>query len=140
MLPSTKTLTETADQLLYENPILIEKISNAIECGADAVPSALQEVVRFLYLAGTNDSGMLTPSHRVDLAWHEFILCTKAYCAFCKAICGRYIHHQPGGSNAENRRQYKETITQYERQFGTPDPNFWPTSGMQEKCGACETI
>ncbi len=35
------------------------------------------------------------PSQVVDTAWHEFILFTRAYQAFCKRAFGRYLHHTP---------------------------------------------
>jgi len=35
------------------------------------------------------------PSQVVDVAWHEFILFTKAYSRFSKAAIGRYLHHTP---------------------------------------------
>lgn len=35
------------------------------------------------------------PSQAVDLAWHEFILFTKKYDAFCAGAFGRFLHHTP---------------------------------------------
>ena len=35
------------------------------------------------------------PSRIVDLAWHEFILCTKHYQTFCRRAFGRFLHHTP---------------------------------------------
>ena len=35
------------------------------------------------------------PSQAVDVAWHEFILFTREYDAFCRASLGRYLHHVP---------------------------------------------
>jgi hypothetical protein len=36
------------------------------------------------------------PSMSVDWAWHEFILCTRQYIAFCEqAYGGNYLHHTP---------------------------------------------
>ena len=69
-------------RILDENPILREKIAaatglkGAVEGANEAasVDEVLTEVVRFLQLIGTFGQ-TLTPSHPVDLAWHEFILC-----------------------------------------------------------------
>jgi uncharacterized membrane protein YgcG len=46
------------------------------------------------------------PSKAVDTAWHEFILMTRDYDAFCKQAFGEYLHHSPnsGGENAERER------------------------------------
>lgn len=35
------------------------------------------------------------PSQVVDVAWHEFILFTRLYRAFCKRGIGRFLHHTP---------------------------------------------
>lgn len=35
------------------------------------------------------------PSQAVDVAWHEFILFTKAYQDFCQQGLGRFLHHTP---------------------------------------------
>lgn len=35
------------------------------------------------------------PSKAVDAAWHEFILFTRHYCAFCDRAYGNYLHHTP---------------------------------------------
>ncbi len=35
------------------------------------------------------------PSQVVDVAWHEFILSTRAYEEFCRNAFGRFLHHTP---------------------------------------------
>ena len=35
------------------------------------------------------------PSRVVDIAWHEMILFTREYHAFCDRAFGRYLHHSP---------------------------------------------
>lgn len=35
------------------------------------------------------------PSQVVDDAWHEFILFTRSYKAFCNKALGRFLHHTP---------------------------------------------
>jgi hypothetical protein len=35
------------------------------------------------------------PSRVVDLAWHEMILMTRSYHAFCARAFGHYLHHSP---------------------------------------------
>jgi hypothetical protein len=35
------------------------------------------------------------PSQVVDVAWHEFILFTRPYQAFCQKALGRFLHHTP---------------------------------------------
>ena len=103
--------------------------------------ATLREVLRFLYLVAHHNSGKLTPARRVDLVWHEFILCTRAYQEFCEQQFGRMIHHHPGGSDQENRRQFAETLRRYRQCFGTPDPSYWGTGHVDAgDCGGCESF
>ena len=129
-----------AEQILQENEILFQKITVALGCRREDVTQALREVLRFLFLVAHRDAGWLTPSHRVDLAWHEFILCTKAYREVCETHFGKYIDHHPGGSDELNRRRYQETLRCYERTFGSPDPAYWGDRTADLDCGACEAV
>lgn len=131
-----------AERILNASPVLFAKITAALDCSDSEVGVALREVIRFLYLVANNDSGMLTPSHRVDLVWHEFILCTRAYERFCSEQFGRFIHHTPGGESEQNRQQYRKTLKSYRAVFGEPDPSYWPTgsSTPQPDCGPCEAV
>ena len=129
-----------AEKVLQENEILAEKIMATLACCRQDATRALREVLRFLFLVSRSDTGRLTPSHRVDLAWHEFILCTKAYREVCDEHFGRYIDHHPGGSRQRNRRQYKDTLIRYLNAFGSPDRDFWSEYDLDANCGACESI
>ena len=40
------------------------------------------------------------PSRVVDVLWHEFILDTKSYHAFCSKAFGSFFHHVPAGKTA----------------------------------------
>ncbi len=137
-LPVDEQLTQ---QILDQNPVLFSKITASLNCEQDDVSVAIREVVRFLFLVADYPSGKLTPSNRVDLAWHEFILCTKAYWEFCDATFGRTIHHYPGGSDHNNQSQFAETLRLYKTRFGIPNPFFWGTGNQDApECGACESI
>ncbi len=62
--------------------------------------SELNQVIRGLkdYFHLTNLSQrkiVAMPSQVVDVAWHEFILFTKAYNQFCTKALGRFLHHTP---------------------------------------------
>ncbi len=129
-----------ANQVLDENDILFAKIKSALQCSDHVVGAAMCEVVRFLFLVSRQATGRLTPSHRVDLAWHEFILCTHAYQEFCMTHFGRFIHHFPGGSTELNKAQFQQTLRCYQQEFGPPDPAFWSSMDTEPECGACESI
>jgi len=126
--------------MLHSNDILFQKVMLALNCDREEVPTALREVLRFLFLVAHHDTGGLTPSRRVDLVWHEFILCTQAYREVCHSQFGRFIDHHPGGSAELNRRRYQTTLRCYERTFGSPDPAYWGDNHVDPDCGACEAI
>ena len=103
---------------------------------------ALQEVLRFMFLVFLADD-ILTPSQRVDLAWHEFILTTRPYHKFCEKHFGQYIHHSPGGTDEENRTQFQRTLQLYREHFDAPDDYFWGHNCLDlsdTACGACEKV
>ncbi|MDE2743607.1 MAG: hypothetical protein OXI58_18590 [Gemmatimonadota bacterium] len=122
-------------ELLQKQPVLWDKISSGTHVQGREVPRLLTEVLRFLHLVAAGDQ-VLTPSHPVDLAWHEFILCTRTYGAFCRRYFGRMIHHQPGGMEDENNSQFDQTLALYQRYFGPPPAAYWLPGA---DCGACRS-
>lgn len=56
----------------------------------------LDQALGFLKLASIEPEGHYSPSPLVDIGWHTFILYTRSYDAFCRALTGgRFIHHEP---------------------------------------------
>ena len=133
---------QLADDLLIEVPVLVDKIIKGAEVKKEEVKVLLTEVLRFLFLIGTTNQ-KLTPSHIVDMAWHEFILCPWLYHKFCDEHFKRFIHHHPGGKEESNHQQFHLTHQAYHLLIGTPPQRFWgrvSQAEMQSGCGACEAI
>lgn len=134
--------TGKASAFLDRVPVLSDKIQKAADVEEKDVNPLLSEVLKFLFLIGYSNQ-RLTPSMIVDMAWHEFILCTKMYHDFCDQYFGRYIHHHPGGGDEENLTQFQLTHKTYNELIGTPPERFWgvdPTSRNDLNCGVCESI
>lgn len=129
----------TSLELLHDADLLYEKVGQALRCPPQHAEIALREVIRFLCLVADSDTGILTPSRPVDLAWHELILFTRVYMNFCDEFFGRYIHHTPARPDESNLRQYERTLQQYQERFGPADIRFWPNPTVNANCGACET-
>ena len=138
-LPATKNFENgsLAEELLEMYPVLGDKIATALNCPPAETRRALSEVLRFLFLS-CEHGRPLTPSLVVDLAWHEWILFTRAYAKFCQTQFGRYMHHTPGGGSEENVNRYQRTLELYESRFGPPNSTYWPP--VSSECGACETL
>ena len=119
--------SKLAEQLLSENPLLAKKIVAATDLEKDEAVDILRELIRFLHLVQLTTE-RLTPSHKVDMAWHEFILFTKAYADFCTTHFGRFIHHYPSENESDNKIGFKKLHYHYEKHFGIkPNPKFWGT-------------
>lgn len=129
-----------ANQIGSDLPVLVMKIEQIPGYENLDPIKAIEEVVKFLMLIGHNKK-RLSPSLMVDLAWHEFVLCTKYYADFCQSQFGRFIHHTPGGDEGVNQQQFKKTIQLYILHFGEPDNQFWGDFAHEEwtdaQCGTC---
>jgi hypothetical protein len=80
----------------YEFPrALRTKLREKLD-GDEQVDVALAGL-RDWYLACLDAPGEVLgmPSRVVDVAWHEMILMTRAYHAFCERAFGHYLHHSP---------------------------------------------
>jgi hypothetical protein len=129
-----------AASLMMTEPALRTKICRAVFCGPEEANSALAEAIKFMWLAADTEDGPLTPSHRVDLAWHELILFTRAYQQLCEDQFGKFIHHQPADPDEVNHQPLAKTVNRYQRMFGVPPDHFWGThQSAGSTCGACES-
>jgi hypothetical protein len=70
-----------------------EKYPHLNESQIETVFECLRDYFTFCNQAKRRMVAM--PSQVVDVAWHEFILFTKAYEAFSKKAIGRFLHHTP---------------------------------------------
>lgn len=69
--------------------------------GDKQVWQVLEGLREFFALAQKARGRMVAmPSQAVDVAWHEFILNTRAYQAFCREGLGRFLHHTPAEAMA----------------------------------------
>jgi len=129
-----------ANGLLSAHSDISKKIQQALLCNSDDATRALVEVIKFIWLAANSSEGRLSPSHRVDLAWHELILFTLVYHEFCHEQFGRFVHHHPGGNHHENRQRLTLTERCYQETFGQPPQDFWGNLSVNfSSCGNCES-
>lgn len=148
MLEITETLdpNQFASEILQSRPLLRQKLARALFCLPAECEQALCEAIKFLMLAAENRDGPLTPSVRVDLAWHELLLFTRTYQEFCEEHFGKMIHHEPSDNHEVNSQQYSNTLARYRDRFGEPPIEFWGNaklhstpSQVSASCGNCES-
>lgn len=106
-------LRELAEKTIEEDEIEDESVFD----------QAFAEFKKYVALVRwTNDSLAMT-SQRVDAVWHQFILFTRQYHAFCDEFLGRYLHHAPATASSPLPPDARATFrAAYERHFGRLDP------------------
>jgi hypothetical protein len=112
-----------------------ERLARENGWSAATAARVIEEYCRFCFLAVTADH-QVTPSDAVDQAWHLHLTYSRDYWErFCPEILGRPLHHGPtAGGSAEGRRyfeQYAETLRSYERVFGPPPADLWPSAAQR---------
>lgn len=130
------------EDFLERAPVVVPKIIQQDAMSTLDARALLDEVIRFLVLC-RRSAKSLSPSQRIDMAWHEMILCTKAYHEWCQLHLGAFVHHQPDMPGRKNPAAFMRTLGLYELHFGTLPIDIW---GIDERprglasCGACENI
>ncbi|HET8731372.1 MAG TPA: hypothetical protein VFM34_09725, partial [Moraxellaceae bacterium] len=78
-------------------PALARKVKATYpQLGDSQVTAVLDGLREFFFLSAMAKGRMVAmPSQVVDVAWHEFILSTRSYQAFCQDTLGRFLHHTP---------------------------------------------
>ena len=74
----------------------------------DRIGLGLKQFFRAYHRSGYRPVAM--PSQAVDDLWHEFILYTKAYDAFCRQAFGRFLHHTPAAVLAPGFKKSNEGL------------------------------
>jgi hypothetical protein len=83
-------------------PVLARKLRATYPHLDDAQARLVLEGLREFFALAQMARGRLVamPSQAVDVAWHEFILHTRAYQQFCRVALGRFLHHTPATAMA----------------------------------------
>ena len=82
----------------YEfHPVLSRKVKEKYPHLSDSQLETVFNGLRdyFMFCNQAKRRMVSMPSQVVDVAWHEFILFTRAYESFSKKAIGRFLHHTP---------------------------------------------
>ena len=79
------------------HPVLANKIRKVYPHLSDAqIALVLRALTDYFYICSQARRKIVAmPSQVVDVAWHEFILHTKAYEHYCAEALGYFLHHTP---------------------------------------------
>jgi hypothetical protein len=124
------------DALDFEAPYLIEKLLKDHVVDSVEEGSALfTEVKRYLVLNQVDRTkAWKMYSLRVDEVWHQFVLFTVEYSAFCDKYFGHYAHHapsnapEPGFGHRAPDATFAEFADRYREMFGVELPDLWDDS------------
>lgn len=96
METNTRTLTLAVPPLPEKiRRIVAARISREHHFETHDAERMLDAACHFMTLAAQFPGHEFVPSQEVDLAWHEFILFTRPYTAYCRLLNRPYIHHVP---------------------------------------------
>ena len=124
------------DALDFEAPYLIEKLlKDHLVDSAEQGRALFTEVKRYLVLNQVDRTkAWKMYSLRVDEVWHQFVLFTVEYSAFCDKYFGHYAHHtpsnapDPGFGHRAPEATFTEFADRYRGIFGLELPDVWDDS------------
>ncbi|SRR5260221_2678923 len=88
---------------------------------------AIIEYKKFMYLAAISDS-MVSPSEIVDIVWHQHLIFTQSYEAFCTVLKKKIVHIPSTHQNsdfAQFKLAKERTSALYNEDFGPQPAEFW---------------
>ncbi|WP_125775949.1 glycine-rich domain-containing protein [Antribacter gilvus] len=102
----------------------------------------VDQALAFLATSARAPGLPLSPSPLVDQGWHEFILHTVDYTAFCDKVAGRFLHHvptdedDPSASGEPAHEALMRTVDAISAAGFYVDTDLWPAS-EHSKCSQC---
>ena len=109
-----------------------EQLASKHNLTEESAQRLVEEYRRFLYLKAI-DGGSLSPSKRVDQAWHLHIETPRGeWSRFCDEVLKCQIVHQTGLSATEAKSNYARLFDLYRRECNQEPPSdIWP--GARER-------
>jgi hypothetical protein len=114
---STAKAPTLEDVLQYTNDDVVYRFQKTYAVSREESEDIFEQVKKWLWLAHVRRcSGIaegLSVDHPIvviDEMWHNFVLFTKEYTAFCLRFFGYYLHHAPATEREE--RAYRDELRQ----------------------------
>lgn len=117
----------------FEAPYLEEKLLTDGEFqNHEEYQNAFKEFKKYVALSRfANGLPLGMMSNKVDAVWHQFILFTPQYHAFCDTFLGEYLHHIPETSHTQGSAEDGVNfVNGYKKLFGDI-PETW---GIEMSC------
>ncbi len=124
----------------FEAPFLEEKLLHEKAfASADEYHAAFVEFKKYVFLCVRSSEKVGMTSKTVDAVWHQFILFTKEYAAFCQSHFGYFLHHVPRlPSQVSDKGSVNNFASTYKTYFGTA-PAIWGPVAASTCTSSCHT-
>ncbi|MBC8082119.1 MAG: hypothetical protein H7Z21_02805 [Hymenobacter sp.] len=93
--------------LAYQDENIISRFTDLLAVEDDEAQDIFQETKKFLYLSHYSPVFIPDDLLILDEMWHNFILFTPAYHAFCQTHFQKFLHHLPA-TKQEKAQQVKQ--------------------------------
>jgi hypothetical protein len=115
---------------------LTDRVATVDGHDQDTAERIIEQALTFLLACARYPDGHLSPSEKVDVGWHAFILHTAEYAEFCERVAGRFIHHRPGNPAwaASGRQTIGATIAAIRDAGLHVDPDLWVPRAECSQC------
>jgi hypothetical protein len=103
---------------------------------ADQAEDLELECKRFMYLATVAPNLDIAPTKPIDEYWHQFVLFTEEYEAFCAKFNGYFVHHNPlaGPDHETIFRRTQDMVVKLFGEFKNRALWFLPMPATSCKC------
>lgn len=91
--------------LMYRNENVISRFTDMFSVTATEAEEIFKETLKFLYICPLPGTFIPDELLIIDEMWHNFILFTKDYQAFCNTHFGQYLHHLPASKQEKEQQQ-----------------------------------
>lgn len=140
-MDTTTKIRSTYERIREWNFSQLMKFHRSLEENAamtdDEADALLDAYCRFMAMCAAGDRQQVAVSRDVDPLWHNHVLHTEDYAAFCKEHAGHFLHHQPvprGMIHEDLRDSYfGMTVTLHDDVFGS-DPKYFPQDRSAAIC------
>jgi len=107
--------------LRYRNDDVLHRFLKLYDVSWAEAEDLFTEVKKWLWLCSLPEATALSitsPMHMMDEMWHNFVLFTHDYAAFCERYFGRFMHHGPARHSEAERRKRNPRAAQVTNEDG----------------------
>jgi hypothetical protein len=117
---------------------IVARTASALRVTHAQAAAAFADALEFLRASAMRYGVSLSPSAKVDEAWHQFVLFTFDYARYCDATAGGFIHHWPsleGRSPTGTTLSSSDTFDYLVAKGHVLTPSLWAAPTIEDAVG-----